>query len=173
VPWTAKNSDEPLSIEVNYDRTRLSEGDFASVTATIKNHLSKTANMVMVDLGIPPGFALLSEDFDDYRIKSRGRKNGRLEKFNLTGTQATLYFNSMGAGETIALRYRLRAKYPIRTRTFQSRIYEYYDPEVKSFAGPSNGNPKALRHSSEGKPGTILNGATSERNCRRGSKPRG
>lgn len=50
VPWTAKTSDEPLSIEVTYDRTRLSEGDFASATATIKNHLSKTANMVMVDL---------------------------------------------------------------------------------------------------------------------------
>jgi uncharacterized protein YfaS (alpha-2-macroglobulin family) len=136
VPWTAKTSDEPLSIEVTYDRTRLSEGDFASATATIKNHLSKIANMVMVDLGIPPGFDLLTEDFDDYRIKSRGRKSGRLEKFNLTATQATLYFNSMGAGETLALRYRLRAKYPIRTRTFQSRIYEYYDPEVKSVARP-------------------------------------
>jgi uncharacterized protein YfaS (alpha-2-macroglobulin family) len=136
VPWTAKASDEPLSIQVTYDRTRLSQGDFASATATIKNHLSKTANMVMVDLGIPPGFDLLTEDFDDYRIKSGGRKNGRLEKFNLTATQATLYFNSMGAGETIALRYRLHAKYPIRTRTFQSRIYEYYDPEVKSVARP-------------------------------------
>jgi hypothetical protein len=136
VPWTAKASDEPLSIEVTYDRTRLSEGDFASATATIKNRLSKTANMVMVDLGIPPGFDLLTEDFDDYRIKSRGRKNGRLEKFNVTATQAILYFNSMGADETIVLHYRLRAKYPIRTRTFQSRVYQYYEPEVKSVARP-------------------------------------
>src|SRR5258705_116619 len=67
--------------------------------------------MVMVDLGIPPGFELLTEDFDDYRNKSAGRKSGRLEKFHLTATQAILYFNSIGAGETIALRYRLRAKY--------------------------------------------------------------
>src|SRR5258708_27296305 len=103
---------------------------------TFKCRLRRTANMVMVALGIPRGFDLLAEDFDDYRIKSGGRKKGRLEKFNLTSTQATLYFNSMGAGETIALRYRLRAKYPIRTRTFQSRIYEYYNPEVKSVARP-------------------------------------
>ena len=41
-----------------------------------------------------------------------------------------------GAGQTIALHYRLRAKYPIRTRTFQSRVYEYYEPEVKSVAQP-------------------------------------
>jgi len=92
--------------------------------------------MVMVDLGIPPGFELLSEDFDDYRAKSAGRKSGHLEKFNVTATQAILYFDSIGAGETIALHYRLRAKYPIRTRTFQSRVYEYYQPELKSVAGP-------------------------------------
>jgi uncharacterized protein YfaS (alpha-2-macroglobulin family) len=136
VPWTAQTSDEPLSIDVSYDRTRLSQGDLASATATVKNHLLKTAKMVMVDLGIPPGFELLTEDLDDYRNKSAGRKSGRLEKFNLTATQAILYFDSIGARETIALRYRLRARCPIRTRTFQSRVYEYYDPEVKSVARP-------------------------------------
>ena len=117
VPWTTKAADEPLSIEVNYDRTRLSQGDLASATATVKNHLLKTANMWMVDLGIPLGFELLTEDFDAYRNKTAGRKSGRLEKYSLTATQAILYFDSIGAGETIALRYRLRAKYPIRTRT--------------------------------------------------------
>jgi hypothetical protein len=92
--------------------------------------------MVMVDLGVPPGFDLLTEDLDDYRSKSAGRKGGRLEKFNLMATHAILYFDSIGAGETITLHYRLRAKYPIHTRTFQSRVYEYYEPEVKSVARP-------------------------------------
>lgn len=136
VPWSAKTSAEPLSIEVSYDRTRLSQGDFASATATVRNHLSKTANMVMVDLGIPPGFELLTEDFDDFRNQSAGRKSGRLEKFNLTATHAILYFDSIAADDSIALRYRLRAKYPIRSRTFQSRVYEYYNPEVTSVARP-------------------------------------
>ena len=36
----------------------------------------------------------------------------------------------------ITLPFRLRAKYPIRARTFQSRVYEYYDPEVNSSARP-------------------------------------
>lgn len=136
VPWTAKTTDEPLSIEVNYDRTLLSQGDLASATATVKNRLSKTANMVMVDLGIPPGFDVLTEDLDDYRNRSAGRKNGRLEKLNVTATHAILYFSSIGAGETITLHYRLRTKYPIHVRTFQSLVYEYYEPEVKSVARP-------------------------------------
>ena len=136
VPWSEKTTGEPLSIGVVYDRTRLAQDDIATATATVKNNLSKAANMVMVDLGIPPGFDLLTEDLLDYQEKSAGRKGGRLEKFNLTATQAILYFDSIAAGDTITLPFRLRAKYPIRARTFQSRVYEYYDPEVNSVARP-------------------------------------
>ena len=48
----------------------------------------------MVDLGIPPGFDLLSEDLDSYRDKSSHQKTGRLEKYSLTATQAILYFDA-------------------------------------------------------------------------------
>jgi hypothetical protein len=136
VPWDEKPAHEPLSITVTYDRTRLAQDDIATATATVKNNLAKVANMVMVDLGIPPGFDLLSEDLQAYREKTAGRKGGRLEKFSLTATQAILYFDSVPAGDTITLPFRLRAKYPIRARTFQSRVYEYYDPEVNSSARP-------------------------------------
>jgi hypothetical protein len=136
LPWDEKPANEPLSIEVAYDRTRLAQDDIATATATIKNNLTKTANMVMVDLGIPPGFDLLSEDLQAYQEKSAGMKSGRLEKFSLTATQAILYFDSFTPGDTARLEFRLRAKYPILAQTFQSRVYEYYDPEVKSVARP-------------------------------------
>ena len=136
VPWDEKPANEALSINVAYDRTRLAQDDIATAAATITNNLPKTANMVMVDLGIPPGFDLLAEDLQDYVEKSAGRKGGRLEKFSLTATQAILYFNSIAPAETVTLRFRLRAKYPIRARTFRSRVYEYYDPEVSSVARP-------------------------------------
>jgi len=136
VPWSEKPASEALSIGVAYDRTRLEQDDTATATASVKNNLPKTANMVMVDLGIPPGFDLLTEDLQAYQEKSAGRKSGRLEKFSLTATQAILYFDSIAPGDAITLRYRLRAKYPIRARTFQSRVYEYYDPEVSSLARP-------------------------------------
>ena len=136
VPWDQKPVNEPLSISVAYDRARLAQDDIATATVAVKNNLPKSAKMVMVDLGIPPGFDLLSEDLQDFHEKTAGRKSGRLEKFNLTATQAILYFDSFAPGETVTLKYRLRAKYPIRTRTFQSRVYEYYDPEVSSVARP-------------------------------------
>ena len=89
-----------------------------------------------MDLGIPPGFDLLSEDLQAYQEKSAGRRSGRLEKFSLTATQAILYFDSIGAGEAVTLNFRLRAKYPIKARTFQSRVYEYYNPDVSAVARP-------------------------------------
>jgi uncharacterized protein YfaS (alpha-2-macroglobulin family) len=136
IPWDEKVANEALSIDVAYDRAHLAQDDIATATATVKNNLPKSANMVMVDLGIPPGFDLLSEDLQSYIEKSASQKSGRLEKFSQTATQAILYFNSIAPGETVTLHFRLRAKYPIRARTFKSRVYEYYDPDVSSVARP-------------------------------------
>jgi uncharacterized protein YfaS (alpha-2-macroglobulin family) len=136
LPWDQKPAGEALSIDVAYDRTRLAQDDIATASATVHNNLGKTANMVIVDLGIPPGFDLLSEDLQDYQDKSTGRKSGHLSKFSLTATQAILYFDSFAAGDKVTVKFRLRAKYPIRARTFKSRVYEYYDPEVNSVASP-------------------------------------
>ncbi|MGA2132047.1 MAG: MG2 domain-containing protein [Bryobacteraceae bacterium] len=136
VPWGEKAAGEPLSIDVAYDRTHMMQDDIATATATIKNNLHETANMVMVDLGIPPGFDLLAEDLQTYQEQSARRKSGRMEKFSLTATQAILYFDAIGGGDRVAVRFRLRAKYPIRARTFESRVYEYYDPAVSAVARP-------------------------------------
>ena len=136
IPWDDKPAAEPLSINIAYDRTRLSQNDIATETVTIRNNLSKTANMIMVDLGIPPGFDLLSEDLQSFQEKAAGADAGRLEKFSLTATQAILYFNGLAPHQEVALKVRLRAKYPIRAHTLQSRLYEYYDPDVSSTARP-------------------------------------
>ena len=136
MPWSERPAHESLSIDVTYDRTRLAQNDVATATATVRSNLDKPANMVMVDLGIPPGFDLLSEDLQAYQEKTARQKGGRLEKFSQTATQAILYFDSLAPGAQVTLSYRLRAKYPIRARTFASRAYEYYDPEVQSVARP-------------------------------------
>jgi A-macroglobulin TED domain/Alpha-2-macroglobulin family/Carboxypeptidase regulatory-like domain/MG2 domain/A-macroglobulin receptor binding domain len=136
LPWDQKPAVEPLSIDVSYDRTSLFQDDIATATATVRNNLDKAAKMVILDLGIPPGFELFSEDLQEYQDKSAGLKSGHLSKFSITATQAILYFDSFAPGDTIKVKYRLRAKYPIRAKTLRSRVYEYYAPEVGSFAPP-------------------------------------
>ncbi|HVU47607.1 MAG TPA: MG2 domain-containing protein [Terracidiphilus sp.] len=137
LPWEAKAAPEPLSINVAYDRTKLAQNDIVTATATIRSNLKETANMVMVDLGIPPGFDLLTEDLQDLVSKTADARSGRLEKFSLTATQAILYFDSFAPGSETRIHFRLRAKYPIRAKTFESKVYEYYDPAVSSIAAPA------------------------------------
>jgi hypothetical protein len=136
-PWENKPAAEPLSIGVAYDRTHLAQNDIATATATIRNNLPKTANMVMVDLGIPPGFDLLSEDLQSIEEKTASQQSGRLEKFSMTATQAILYFNAVAPNQKTTITFRLRAKYPIRAHSFESRVYEYYDPDVNATARPA------------------------------------
>jgi hypothetical protein len=81
------------------------------------------------------GFTIAS-DLQDYPDKSAGLKSGHLSKFSLTARQAILYFDSFARGDTVTVKFRLRAKYPVRAQTFKSRVYEYYDPEVSSVARP-------------------------------------
>jgi hypothetical protein len=136
MPWEPKPTTEALSINVAYDRAKLAQNDIATATATIHNNTPKTAKMVMVDLGIPPGFDLLSEDLQALQEKTASEKSGRLDKFSLNATQAILYFNALAPEQTVSIAFRLRAKYPIRAHTFQSRVYEYYDPDVSATAQP-------------------------------------
>jgi uncharacterized protein YfaS (alpha-2-macroglobulin family) len=136
IPWDNKREADPLTIKIAYDRTHLAQNDIVTETAIIHNNLEKTANMIMVDLGIPPGFDLLSEDLQTLQEKSASGATGRLEKFSLTATQAILYFNALSPNQTVTVKVRLHAKYPIRARTFQSRVYEYYDPSINATAQP-------------------------------------
>jgi hypothetical protein len=137
VPRQHEETSEPLAILVNYDRTRLAQDQIVTGTATIRNNMDKTAKMVMVDLGIPPGFELQSEDVQDMVERTVDKVSGRLEKFSMTATQAILYFDSIAPHDSFKIRYRLRAKYPIRAQGFESRVYEYYDPNVTATAEPT------------------------------------
>jgi A-macroglobulin TED domain/Alpha-2-macroglobulin family/Carboxypeptidase regulatory-like domain/A-macroglobulin receptor binding domain/MG2 domain len=135
VPWQQR-SIEPLAIALKYDRTRLAQDQVVNSTATVRNNMQQTANMVMVDLGIPPGFDLLSEDLQDMVQKTANAKSGRLEKFSMTATQAILYFDSIAPHDSFEIHFRLAPKYPIRAQGFASRVYEYYDPNVSATTKP-------------------------------------
>ncbi len=63
-PGSRRQRPEPLEIEVKYDRTRLIQDEVVTGTAKIRNNLDKTAKMVMVDLGIPPGFSAGKIQYD-------------------------------------------------------------------------------------------------------------
>jgi len=94
------------------------------------------AKMIMVDLGTPPGFEPSAEDFDNLMKSSEGRAGGKLEKFTITAKQIILYFDGLNPNQRLEFSYKLRAKFPLRAKTFSSRVYEYYNPAIENRTKP-------------------------------------
>ncbi|HEV58067.1 MAG TPA: hypothetical protein ENN87_11345, partial [Phycisphaerales bacterium] len=121
---------EPMTITLEYDRTELAAHDIITATATITNNRRGKAKMVIVDLGLPPGFTLLPEKLNDLVEK------GTIEKYSTTGRQIIIYLREVEHGAPVTVSYQLLAKYPLKAKTPASAVYEYYNPEIRSEAQP-------------------------------------
>ena len=141
LPWkfVAEEPGEAATITVAYDRTELAMNDELNVSVKVAlNEPGLIANMMLVDLGIPPGFEVLAEDLN--RLVEQGLYGGeegvRLSRFDLTGRQIILYLEDLAYGEPFAFNFRLRAKYPVKAQAPASVAYDYYNPDLRAVARP-------------------------------------
>lgn len=135
VPWPDEGGSPPepppLSIDVEYDARELAVGDTLTAEVRLAWHRPGVAEMTLVDLGVPPGFDVVAADLDAL-VERRV-----IERWSLAGRQATLYLRTLRSGEPLAFTYRLRATSPLRVRTPPSVAYQYYEPEVRDEAAPT------------------------------------
>lgn len=118
-----------MAIQVQYDKKRLQTDDLLTCRVTAKLNQPGTANMIILDVGVPPGFDVQSGDLEEYVGK-------QIQKFTIAGRQIIFYLDKLEADKPVQLQYRLRAKYPIQAKTPRSRIYQYYNPDVQALAQP-------------------------------------
>jgi uncharacterized protein YfaS (alpha-2-macroglobulin family) len=140
VPWARageKGRREPLTIDLAYDRTRLAQDETVTARVRVQNNTAAKAKMVMIDLGIPPGFDASGEDFAELVDMSRGKEGGKLEKYTITAKQVILYLDGLNPRQAAEFAFRLRAKFPVRAQTFPARVYEYYNPAVGDRTKPT------------------------------------
>jgi hypothetical protein len=86
--------------------------------------------MVIVDLGIAPGFTPDPGDFAEM-VKAK-----KITKFSLTARQVTLYIGDLKPGNVKTFDYVLRPKYPVTAKTPATVAYEYYTPKHRATAKP-------------------------------------
>jgi hypothetical protein len=119
-----------LDVSVDYDRTSLSTADLLRAKATVRYQGDIPTYMVIVDLGIPPGFSTDAGDF----AEMVGQK--KIQKFSITARQVTLYLGDVRPGDVRTFEYSLKPKYPIRAKTPATVAYEYYTPANRATAQP-------------------------------------
>jgi uncharacterized protein YfaS (alpha-2-macroglobulin family) len=113
----------PVSVAITYDKTDLALNDMATAMVSITNNTDKTENMVMVTLGVPPGFQVVGEDFDSYLT------SGVLSRWESTGKQLMLYVSSLKASSTLKISYRLQATMPVTASDGGGEAHLYYEPD--------------------------------------------
>jgi A-macroglobulin receptor binding domain len=129
--WPKEPPRKPLlEASVDYDRTRLSTADRLEATATLKYNGAEPTAMVMLDLGVPPGFTADAGDF----AEMVGAK--KVQKFSLTERQGILYLGDVDPDRAYTFKYTLRPRYPVKAKTPSSTAYEYYTPEHRAAAAP-------------------------------------
>jgi len=140
VPWelVPKEPGEAVTVDVAYDRTDLAVNDEVNVSVQVALEVPDlVANMMLVDLGLPPGFEVLAGDLNRLVEEGLHKEGGvRLSRFDLTGRQIILYLEDLAYGEPFAFSFRLRARYPVKARSPASVAYDYYNPEVRAVARP-------------------------------------
>ncbi|MFQ5856734.1 MAG: hypothetical protein ACE5LU_13955 [Anaerolineae bacterium] len=134
VPWDQLPADElageAMTIDVSYDRTTLAVNDEITARARIILQRDVQALMVLVDLGVPPGFSVETGDLERLVEKEV------IQRYELTGRQIILYIENMQPRTPLDVSYRLRARYPIRAKVPASNAYDYYNPDTQDDVAP-------------------------------------
>lgn len=132
VPWEQAPLEPqgPLSIQVSYDKTQLETDETVTATVDITNNASARAEMVLVDLGVPPGFDVLRDDFQVYIDQ------GLISRVDTTGRQILVYLYGIDAGQTTRFSYRMQAGEPLRAQSPPSVAYLYYEPGMRAESAP-------------------------------------
>jgi uncharacterized protein YfaS (alpha-2-macroglobulin family) len=123
IPGAKAEKAEALTIDLAYDRTELDVGRTVRATATVTNRMTTAAPMVIVDLPIPGGFAIESEDLAAL-VKAE-----KIAKYQVTARQAIVYLRGLAPGKPLKLEYRLKATMPVKVTVAPARVYEYYDTD--------------------------------------------
>ena len=123
---TTMPAGEVMDISVSYDKTQLQVNDTVTATALVRNLTQGQLDMVLVDLGIPPGFSVIPDKLT-HMVEA-----GTIMKFELAGQQLSVYLDKMTPGQELSLAYDLVANYPVKAKAPSSSAYLYYDEDTKA-----------------------------------------
>ena len=122
--------EDALTIELDYDRTELATDDILKAAATVTFNRPGRAKMVIVDLGLPPGFTLIPDELDQLV------ESATIAKYSVTGRQIIVYLDELAKDKPVTVSYQLLAKYPLKAKTAKAAVYEYYNPQSRAEAAP-------------------------------------
>jgi len=135
LPWSVAPPEPEsvglLSVDVSYDRTTIEVDDLVTVGVRARLTRPGTAKMVLLDLGVPPGFTVQADDLNALVEKQI------IARYELTGRQIILYIENFSSDKTLDFQYRLKARFPMRAKTQPYSAYDYYNSDQQTHVQPT------------------------------------
>jgi hypothetical protein len=122
---------EALDVRLAFDRGEVKVGETVKATATVTNGTKQAAPMVVVEVPVPAGFALEAGDLATLL------DGGKIDKYQAESSKVVIYLRGLGAGESLEVKYGLRATTPAKVSVPPARAYEYYDPDKQGTSTPA------------------------------------
>ncbi len=122
--------EKDMTLEVTYDADHVEVDDIVNVTATVRYFgLKDSTGMMIVDVGVPTGFATVTESLDALSAE------GLITRYEVAGRKVIFYLDGLQRGEQRTLRFQVKARFPVRATIPDSQAYSYYEPQVRAEAG--------------------------------------
>ncbi|TET33247.1 MAG: hypothetical protein E3J72_17565 [Planctomycetota bacterium] len=141
IVWTYYRDRTPppqgnITIAVNYSKTTLTLDETTKATVTIANIRTDGtgANIVVGEIGLPPGFIVDADDLEAARLA------GTFNRFEINPLKLVVYRTLLSANTSFTFSYDLEPTVPCKVLAPSSIAYEYYAPEN----GPGKAGPVLL-----------------------------
>ncbi len=131
VPGERDQANAPLALAVEYGQTEVKRGGTIAAKVRVTNGPDRAAAMLLVEVPVPGGFRVRSEDFADLVQKNL------IARYQVEGNRVVVYLREMPRKASLELPYSLEAVQVVDTQAPGGRVYEYYDPSREAFGTPT------------------------------------
>ncbi|MFC1930287.1 alpha-2-macroglobulin family protein [Chloroflexota bacterium] len=128
LPGVEKDEFQAFNINVDYDTSVVAVNDIVKVKADIEFNppVPVKAEMVVLDISVPTGFAALSGSLDKIIDSSE-----KIQRYDISGRKVIFYIVDMSPGEKLSVSFDIKALFPVRAEGTATLAYSYYNPEQK------------------------------------------
>ncbi len=125
----AEEGEQILKIDVDYDTTQVEVNDLVEVSVNLSYNppLAMKAEMVVLDVSVPTGFAAVKES-----VAKVIDGNDQIKRYEIAGRKVIFYIEDMMPGDEISFSFDVKALYPVTAKGVASQAYSYYNPDIKA-----------------------------------------
>ncbi len=129
LPQPKKEEPSDFQIRVDYNTSEVAVNDKVKVSVEIEftPALPMKAEMVVLDISVPTGFAPITESIDQ-AVK---QQPGKIQRYDIAGRKVIFYLVNMSPGEKLGFTFDIKALYPVRAEGTASQVYSYYKPDMR------------------------------------------